>query len=187
MLNFDFPSAVLDRIALVERPPASPGTDHLVVMFDNDFGVSILRSTYTYGGESGLFEIAIVRGEDKALSEGDPIGQGEIIGWLTDADVIELADRVSRHTAEAQKAYEDLLELEEIVMLFESIRVAILRTDGEEDPRNEDNPALLKTDAKISPEARQAVRSTTELFIRKIEEQGQVVPTYLIEVLADLS
>lgn len=186
MLNFAFPADVLERITVVDRPLVSPGTDHMVVMFDNGFGASILRSEFTYGGPEGLFEIVVVL-EDGTPSENDPVGKGEIIGWLTEADVITTAQKVSEISKADVKAIEDALEIESITLLFESVRVAILRTDGEDDPRNPDNPALLREDANVSHDARQAIVWTTQLFIRKIQEEGLTVPSYLYEVLDDLS
>lgn len=185
MLNFPFSSAVLERITEVERPEVSETGDHLIVVFNNDFGLSILRDEYTYGGSDGLFEAVVIRG-NKHLSDGDPFGDGEIIGWLTEDDVLDLAERVSAHTPEVQRQYEELRESEEIVLLFESIRLAILRTDVAEDPRDPDNPAKFREGVDISPEARQAVKSTTELFIKKVKELNYTVPTFLTEVLENL-
>ena len=69
MLNFAFSSEVLERITLVDRPQtANPKTEHLVVMFDNGFGISIIRGEFTYGSEDDLFEAAVVRGENQAFS-----------------------------------------------------------------------------------------------------------------------
>lgn len=186
MLNFAFTANVLERIAEIDRPLTVDGAEHLVVVFENGFGMSILRGEYTHGGPEGLFEV-VVLGKDKEHSEGDPFGHGEIIGWLTDEDVVNLAIGISLHTAEAQHLYEEEIASADILDLFESIRVAILRTDVEEDPRDPDNPAKFLDGVDVSPEARQAVKSTAELFIRKIEDLKYTVPTFLREVLKNLA
>lgn len=64
--------------------------------FDNGYGVSIVSGYGSYGGESGLFELAVLVGnEDKwDLTYDTPI-TNDVIGWLTEDEANEIANQVA--------------------------------------------------------------------------------------------
>ena len=73
--------------------------------FPNGAGASVVRGEFTYGGDEGLWELAVIRFE----GEGDnykliyPQGicsEGDVIGWLTDAEVEKWLLEVANLTAD---------------------------------------------------------------------------------------
>lgn len=52
--------------------------------FKNGYGASVLRSSYSFGGDRGLFELAVLKGGDICYST--PI-TNDVIGYLTADDV----------------------------------------------------------------------------------------------------
>lgn len=58
----------------------------------NGYGVSIVRHAFSYGGKEGLFELAVLHGEN--LCYGTAI-TGDVLGWLTKEDCIKLGEAVS--------------------------------------------------------------------------------------------
>ena len=61
------------------------------IHFDNEYGVSIVSHEYSYGGRGGLYELAVLRGDD--LCYDTPIAD-DVIGWLTAEEAIEIARKV---------------------------------------------------------------------------------------------
>ena len=78
------------RYAMVSK--ASPYGEHYGVTFVNGYGASVIRSAYSYGGNGGLFELAVI-GADGHLCYDTPI-TCDVIGWLTRADVASLLERI---------------------------------------------------------------------------------------------
>jgi hypothetical protein len=71
--------------------------------FPNGAGASVVRGEYTYGGDEGLWELAVIRFE----GEGDnyvliyPRGacpEGDVVGWLTDEQVDEKLVQIANLT-----------------------------------------------------------------------------------------
>lgn len=64
----------------------------VVHKFDNGYGASVICQMYSYGGDQGLFELAVVRFTDKNkwyLCYNTPITDN-VIGWLEDHEVDNL-------------------------------------------------------------------------------------------------
>ena len=59
--------------------------------FSNGWGISVIRGMGTYGVREGLFEIALLKGEDLAYVSGD---FEDVIGWLKPEQVIEYARKI---------------------------------------------------------------------------------------------
>jgi len=59
--------------------------------FDNGYGVSVISDGY--GGERGLKELAVMH--DGKLCYDTPI-TGDVIGYLTDAEVMEIIEQVKQ-------------------------------------------------------------------------------------------
>ena len=59
--------------------------------FDNDYGVSVVRFKGSYGGNSGLWEVAILY-KDKLNYNTDITN--DVLGWQTDQDVTDVMKKV---------------------------------------------------------------------------------------------
>ena len=68
-------------------------------IFDNNYGVSVIRGPYTHGGKEGLYELAVIyMAPDAEYSElvyDTPI-TNDVEGYLTPEDVTRLMKRVSK-------------------------------------------------------------------------------------------
>lgn len=65
-----------------------------VIKFENEFGVSVVKSKYSYGGDKGLYEMAIlnINGEityDTEITE-------DVLGYLSPEDVTKYMIEVQR-------------------------------------------------------------------------------------------
>ena len=60
--------------------------------FDNGYGISVVRHSYSYGGSSGLYEIAVLDG-DGNLTYNTPI-TNDVIGYLTPKEVTEIMIKI---------------------------------------------------------------------------------------------
>lgn len=58
-----------------------------------DMEVSVIRSSMTYGGDEGLFELAMLR-NDKCVY--DTCITDDVLGWLEVEDVLEVLEKVMR-------------------------------------------------------------------------------------------
>lgn len=59
----------------------------------SDMEVSVIRSSMTYGGDEGLFELAMLR-NDKCVY--DTCITDDVLGWLEVEDVLEVLEKVMR-------------------------------------------------------------------------------------------
>jgi hypothetical protein len=60
--------------------------------FPNGAGASVIRGEYTYGGDEGLWELAVIRFEGEGdnyrlIYPKDVCSEGDVVGWLTDEEV----------------------------------------------------------------------------------------------------
>ncbi len=62
-----------------------------IVHFDNGYGVSVVNHDKSYGGKEGLYELAVLRGDD--ICYDTPI-TNDVIGWLTIKEAEAIAERV---------------------------------------------------------------------------------------------
>ena len=53
--------------------------------FDNGFGVSVVCTPYTYGGDKGLYELAVFK--DGHIHYDNPVAMGDVVGYLRAEDV----------------------------------------------------------------------------------------------------
>lgn len=63
-----------------------------VYKFPNGYGASVICSPYSYGGDVGLWEIAVLD-EDYRLTYKTPITD-DVIGYLNDDEVIEVLNKI---------------------------------------------------------------------------------------------
>jgi hypothetical protein len=62
------------------------------VMFDNGYGASVVVGPYTYGGEDGLYELAVLDSNGKLTYE-TPV-TSDVEGYLTEDDVTKLLEQI---------------------------------------------------------------------------------------------
>jgi len=72
--------------------------EHSFHIYDNHYGVSVVRGPYTYGGRKGLYELAVIHmppgATESTLVYDTPI-TGDVVGHLTPEDVTGLMKQVS--------------------------------------------------------------------------------------------
>lgn len=61
--------------------------------FKNGYGASVLRSSYSFGGDRGLFELAVLKGGD--ICYNTPI-TNDVIGYLTADEVTEYLQQIEK-------------------------------------------------------------------------------------------
>ena len=61
--------------------------------FDNGYEVSVVRSEHSYGGNKGLYELAIFK--DGEICYDTPI-MDDVIGYLRPEDVTDVMERVEK-------------------------------------------------------------------------------------------
>jgi hypothetical protein len=62
------------------------------IMFDNGYGASVVVGPYTYGGEDGLYELAVL-GSDGKLCYDTPVTD-DVEGYLSENDVTKLLEQI---------------------------------------------------------------------------------------------
>ena len=69
------------------------GTEYQgVIKFDNNYELSIIRDIGSYGGDKGLFEIALSKGESQVCLPPITENGDTVKGWLTKEQVIEIIE-----------------------------------------------------------------------------------------------
>ena len=61
--------------------------------FDNGYGISVVKSPYTYGGDKGLYELAVFK--DGEICYDTPITD-DVIGYLRPEDVTDVMAKVQQ-------------------------------------------------------------------------------------------
>lgn len=72
------------------------GGPHKVYKFPNNYGASVVKHNYSYGGERGLWEIAVVYfvdGDEWDIDYSTPI-TSDVLGYLTDEEVCETLEQI---------------------------------------------------------------------------------------------
>ena len=64
------------------------------ITFDNGYGASVVRSQYTYGGDRGLYELAVF-GKDGHITYDTPI-TNDVIGYLRPEDVTDVMEKIQQ-------------------------------------------------------------------------------------------
>jgi hypothetical protein len=62
------------------------------IMFDNGYGASVVIGPYTYGGEDGLYELAVLD-SDGNLTYETPV-TSDVEGYLSEDDVTRLLEQI---------------------------------------------------------------------------------------------
>lgn len=63
--------------------------------YENGYGISIICNEYSYGGREGLYEIAVLKGdeEDYNICYDTPI-TSDVIGYLSSTEVKEIIEKI---------------------------------------------------------------------------------------------
>ena len=62
-----------------------------IYKFSNGYGASVVNNSHSYGGEEGLWELAVLKGD--AINYDTPITD-DVLGWLSDQDVENTLDQI---------------------------------------------------------------------------------------------
>ena len=62
------------------------------IKFDNGYGASVVKTPYTYGGEVGLYELAVLDSNGELTYE-TPITD-DVLGYLTEQDVTNTLEQI---------------------------------------------------------------------------------------------
>jgi len=64
------------------------------ITFDNGYGASVVKTPYSYGGDKGLYELAVL-GSDGHLTY-DTSVTNDVIGYLRDIDVTDVMEKIQQ-------------------------------------------------------------------------------------------
>ena len=64
------------------------------IVFDNGYGASIVCTPHTYGGDKGLYEIAVLDTNGKLTY--DTTVTDDVIGYLRPEDVTDVMERIQQ-------------------------------------------------------------------------------------------
>lgn len=86
--------------------------------YANDFGASVIRNPYSYGGEEGLFEVAVIKFKGESNTDYTVTPYNELLddpqGWITpeevDALLLQIAELDSRGRRPREAPDENVLE-----------------------------------------------------------------------------
>ena len=67
---------------------------HAIVEFPNGWGASIVQNEVSYGGKSGLFEIAVL-GKDGSVNSQTDITD-DVVGWCDEGDIDRILSAISK-------------------------------------------------------------------------------------------
>ena len=80
----------------IEFKPNPMGADFGIVsrtQFDNGYEASVVKSDYTYGGKTGLYELAVFK--DGEICYDTPITD-DVIGYLRPEDVTDVMAKIQQ-------------------------------------------------------------------------------------------
>ena len=63
------------------------------IQFDNGYGASVVKTPHTYGGDKGLYELAVFKDDEICYST--PITD-DVIGYLRPEDVTEVMAKIQQ-------------------------------------------------------------------------------------------
>jgi len=64
------------------------------IQFENGYGVSVVCTPHTYGGDRGLYEIAVLDSEGR-LTYDTPVTD-DVIGYLRPEDVTDVMEKIQQ-------------------------------------------------------------------------------------------
>lgn len=174
MLSFeDVPQAVRDNVVNVEFPHHPMGGQAMLVAFRNGLDASVVTGPGTYGGDNGLFELAVGY-EGEGVWEDCPLTEsGGITGWLTETDLLDLLAKVAAFDSPELLARRQDAERQEQFALHMATSFGILRLAGldeNDDPFDYLNADDLGLSLGLDPNAVAALRAFNELYVTATEK-----------------
>ena len=75
--------------------PMAMGLDGVIsrIMFENGFGASVVKHQYSYGGDRGLYELAVLDSNGE-LHYDNPVANGDVVGYLRPEDVTDVMIKI---------------------------------------------------------------------------------------------
>jgi hypothetical protein len=64
------------------------------IQFENGYGASVVKNDYTYGGDKGLYELAVLDNEGN-LTYSTPVTD-DVIGYLRPEDVTDVMEKIQQ-------------------------------------------------------------------------------------------
>ena len=77
-----------------KQHPNHMGGVQAIIKFDNGYGASIVCTPYTYGGDKGLYELAVLD-SDGHLTYSTSV-TNDVIGYLRDIDVTDVMEKIQQ-------------------------------------------------------------------------------------------
>lgn len=80
----------------LEFVPHSTGMGGIMsrITFENGFGASVVKTPYTYGGDKGLYELAVLD-KNGNLTYDTPV-TNDVIGYLRPEDVTDVMEKIQK-------------------------------------------------------------------------------------------
>lgn len=72
--------------------PNHMGGVQAVITFDNGYGASVVCTPHTYGGDKGLYELAVL-GKNGHITYDTPI-TNDVIGYLKEEEVTKILEQI---------------------------------------------------------------------------------------------
>lgn len=162
----DLPASIRDNVVGVDFP-FHPTAHAMMVQFKNGLDASVISGPGTYGGDSGLFELAVGYVGEGVWEDCPLTESGGITGWLTQEDLIALLARIAEYDDPHLAARRRQGELEMLETLGMATQFGILRLAGLDE---NDNPydyleaADLGASLGLDPNAVQALKYLRDLI-----------------------
>ena len=67
-----------------------------LIMFDNGWGASVVRHQYSYGGDRGLYELAVLDSNGELHYDND-VASGDVQGYLDEEEVTYLLKAIQEY------------------------------------------------------------------------------------------
>jgi len=64
------------------------------IQFDNGYGASVVKTSYSYGGNEGLYELAVVDTKGD-ITYSTPVAD-DVVGYLTEQEVTDLLKEIQQ-------------------------------------------------------------------------------------------
>ena len=62
--------------------------------FDNGWSVSVVKGRHTYGGDKGLYELAVFK--DGEIHYDNDVANGDVVGYLRPEDVTDVMIKIQK-------------------------------------------------------------------------------------------
>jgi hypothetical protein len=77
--------------------PMAEGLNGIIsrIQFDNGFGASVVKHQYSYGGDRGLYELAVLDSNGEVHYD-NSVANGDVIGYLRPEDVTGVMEKIQK-------------------------------------------------------------------------------------------